>query len=152
MQPNHTAEELIAERFQIDDKIKEATKVLAAHVAPWKARMEEIDAELMSRLNELGTGQKASISTDVGTAYISHILNVGIDADAPPYVNEAGVEQIGRMALLDFALDNWEEIGAELLLVQPQKDAVKKWMEDHEGVPPPGLKTSWFPRLNVRRS
>jgi len=147
-----TAEQLIAERFQLYDKIKAAEKQLADFLAPHKLRMEQIDAELMSLLNSLGTGDKASIATDVGTAYISHILNVGFDPDAAPYVNEAGQSQTGRMALLDFALEHWEEIGSDLLLVQPQKDAVKRWIEEHDGQAPPGLKYNWFPRLNVRRS
>lgn len=146
-----TAEQLIAERFALDDKIKAATKILSAHVAPLKERMEEIDAALMVLLNQMGD-DKASISTDVGTAYKSHLLNVSIDPEGAPYVNAAGEEQVGRMALLDWALENWNESGADLLLVQAQKDAVKVFMEAHEGKPPPGLKTSWFTRVNVRRS
>jgi hypothetical protein len=147
-----SAEALIQEHFALQDKIKAANKQLADFIAPWKKRLEEIDGELMQALNALGTGDKASISTDVGTAYLSHLLNIGIDPEASPYVNEAGQEQLGRMALLDFALEAWDEIGSELLLIQPQKDAVKRWMDEHEGVPPPGVKTSWFTRVNVRRS
>ncbi len=146
-----TAEQLITERFALDDKIKAAAKLLADHVAPLKTRIEQIDVELMTLLNGLGTGTKASISTDIGTAYVSHLLNVSVDPEGQPYVNVGGESQVGRMALLDFALEHWEEIGSELLLVQPQKDAVKKYMEEHEGKAPPGLKTSWFPRVNVRR-
>lgn len=146
-----TAEQLIAERFAIDDKIKVAAKLLANHVAPLKARMEEIDAELMTLLNQMGD-DKASISTDVGTAYKSHLLNVGIDPEGEAYVNADGEEQKGRMALLDWALEHWHEGGADLLLVQPQKDAVKAFMEANDGKPPPGLKISWFTRVNVRRS
>ncbi len=146
-----TAEQLIAERFALDDKIKGATKILAAYVAPFKERMEQIDVELMTLLNQMGD-DKASISTDVGTAYKSHLLNVSIDPEGDAYVNSAGEYQKGRMALLDFALDTWNEGGADLLLVQPQKDAVKTFMEVNGGKPPPGLKTSWFTRVNVRRS
>ena len=146
-----TAEQLIAERFAIDDRIKAAAKLLADHVAPFKARMEEIDVELMTLLNQMGD-DKASISTDVGTAYKSHLLNVSIDPEGEAYLNAAGEEQKGRMALLDWALENWNEGGADLLLVQPQKDSVKAYMEAHDGKPPPGLKISWFPRVNVRRS
>ncbi len=145
-----TAEQLIAERFAIDDKIKAAAKLLADHVAPFKARMEEIDVELMTLLNQMGD-DKASISTDIGTAYKSHLLNVSMDAEKV-YWNASGEGQVGRMALLDFALEHWDEIGSDLLLVQPQKDAVKRWMDDHNGQPPPGLKISWFTRVNVRRS
>jgi hypothetical protein len=146
-----TAEQLIAERNAIDDKIKAATKLLAAHLAPAKERIEQIDAELMTFLNSLGD-DKASISTDAGIAYKSHLLNVSIDPEGEAYVNAAGEEQKGRMALLDWALENWNEGGSDLLLVQPQKDSVKAYMEAHDGKPPPGLRVNWFTRVNVRRS
>src|SRR5262249_54865544 len=103
-----TAEELIAERFAIDDKLQAAAKKLAEYAAPWKARMEAIDVELMNLLNQMGD-DKASISTDHGTAYKSHLLNVSIDPEGEAYVNAAGEEQKGRMALLDWALENWNE-------------------------------------------
>lgn len=141
-----TAESLIAEHVDIDDKLKAAGKKFAEYCAPWKARIEAIDIELMTILNAMGD-DKASISTDAGTAYKSHLLNVSIDPEGEKYG-----EQVGRMALLDFALDNWDTIGADLLLVQPQKDAVRSYMEAHDGKPPPGLKHSWFTRVNVRRS
>jgi hypothetical protein len=140
-----TAESLIAERVDIDDKLKAASKKFAEFCAPWKARVEAIDIELMTILNAMGD-DKASISTDAGTAYKSHLLNVSIDPEGEKYG-----EQVGRMALLDFCLANWDTIGADLLLVQPQKDAVKAYMEAHDGKPPPGLKIGWFTRVNVRR-
>jgi hypothetical protein len=146
-----TAESLIAERVDIDDKLKAASKKFAEFCAPWKARVEAIDIELMTILNAMGD-DKASISTDAGTCYKSHLLNVNIDPEGQAYMNAAGQEQVGRMALLDFALENWDTVGADLLLVQPQKDAVKAYMEAHDGKPPPGLKHSWFTRVNVRRS
>lgn len=148
--PKPTAEQLIAERFALDDKIKAAAKLLADHVAPFKARMEQIDVELMTLLNQMGD-DKASISTDVGTAYKSHLLNVSVDPEGEAYVNAVGEEQKGRMALLDWALENWETYGAEILLVQPQKDAVRRYMDEHNGTVPPGLKHSFFTRVNVRR-
>lgn len=145
-----TAESLIAERIDLDDKLKAASKKFAEFCAPWKARIEAIDGELMGILNAMGD-DKASISTDAGTAYKSHLLNVSIDPEGEPWYNVNGEKSVGRMALLDFALDNWFDGGADLLLVQPQKDAVKAYMEAHDGKPPPGLKTGWFTRVNVRR-
>ncbi len=151
--PGHkpTAEQLISERFALDDKIKAAVKLLADHVAPLKTRMKQIDVELMTLLNQM-SDDKASISTDVGTCYKSHLLNVSIDPEGEAYVNVAGEEQKGRMALFDWALENWNEGGADLLLVQPQMDSVKAYMEAHDGKPPPGLRINWFTRVNVRRS
>lgn len=151
MTDNLSAELLIKEHFALQDKIKAATKTLTDYLAPHKKRLEEIDAQLLTLLNTLTTGDKKSISTDVGTAYVSNLLNVSIDPEAEPYVNLGGESQFGRMALLDFALENWEDIGADLLLVSAQKDAVKRWIDEH-GKPPPGLKISYFARVNVRRS
>jgi hypothetical protein len=147
-----TAEQLIAEWIDLDDKIKAANKKVIAYLAPFKQRMTEIEVSLHSMLNESKTGDKASFSTDSGTAYVSHLLNVSIDPEAEGYVNATGEEQKGRMALLDWALENWNEGGADLLLVQPQKDAVKAFMEAHNGKPPPGLRINWFTKVNVRRS
>lgn len=146
-----SAELLIKEHFALQDKLKEANKRFSEYCAPTKARLEEIDGQLLELLNSLSEGDKRSISCDSGTAYVSNLLNVSIDPEAEPYVNEGGESQVGRMALLDFALENWADIGADLLLVSPQKDAVKRWMEEH-GKPPPGLKISYFSRVNVRRS
>lgn len=152
MPDNMNAEQLISEHFTIQDKIKEANKRIAEFLAPHKARLEEIDAKLLSLLNGLGTGDKANISCDAGTAYLSHLLNVSIDPEGAPYVNDSGQEQVGRMALLDWALENWETYGADILLVQAQKDTVRRYMDEHEGKVPPGLKHSFFTRVNVRRS
>jgi hypothetical protein len=146
-----TAESLIAERIDLDDKLKAASKKFAEFCAPWKARIEAIDGELMGILNAMGD-EKASISTDAGTCYKSHLLNVSIDPEGAPYVNDLGQEQVGRMALLDWALENWETYGADILLVQAQKDTVRRYMDEHEGQVPPGLKHSFFTRVNVRRS
>lgn len=145
-----TAESLIAERVDLDDKLKAASKKFAEFCAPWKARVEAIDGELMNLLNAMGD-DKASISTDAGCAYKSHLLNVSIDPEGAPYVNDLGQEQVGRMALLDWALENWETYGADILLVQAQKDTVKRYIDENGG-PPPGLKIGYFTRVNVRRS
>ena len=150
---NLSAELLIKEHFALSDKLKEANKKFAEYCAPHRKRLEEIDAQLLQLLNALSTGDKKSISTDIGTAYVSNILNVSIDPEAEPYVNDQGEKQVGRMALLDWCLAHWETYGADMLMIDaPQKDALKKYMAEHEGRTPPGVSTSWFTRVNVRRS
>lgn len=148
-----SAELLIKEHFVLQDKIKEATKLFMEYLAPSKKRLDEIDVQLLHLLNSLTTGDKKSISTDVGTCYVSHLLNVSINPEAAPYVNEQGEKQVGRMALLDWCLANWDTYGSDMLMIaSPQKDALKKYMEENEGRVPPGVSTSWFTRVNVRRS
>ena len=145
-----TANDLIAEEIKIDDFIKAQSKAFGEFLKPHKARQEEIQNLLLALLNQQ---QVDSIKGDAGTAYKSNILNVGIDAEGTePYVKpDNGVEERGREAFLDFSLDNWETFGQDGLMFSAQKDAVKKWIEEH-GKPPPGIKISYFTRVNIRRS
>lgn len=142
-------EELIAAHHKIDDWIKAQTKAFAEHVKPHKARLEEIENQLLA----LSNAQKCnSFKTDAGTAYRSTLMNLSISPEGSSYTNSDGNVVIGREALLDFALENWNEIGNDLLLISAQKDAVKRYMEDHAGAPPPGIKVGFFTRINVNRS
>lgn len=145
---DQTAEQLIAEHNKLDDWLKAETKRFGEFLKPHKERLEAIGNQLLALSN---TQKWDSIKTDAGTAYRSTLLNVSVSPDGLPY--ERGEEKsIGREALLDFALDHWDDIGNDLLLVSAQKDAVKKYMEANEGKPPPGIVTGWFTRINIRRS
>ncbi len=150
LQTGKSDEELTRNYFLLDDWLEAESKRFAEHVKPTKLMLEAIKDEFLRRLNE----RKAdSTKTDVGTAYKSQILNVAISPEGTPYHIPNSTEvKIGRDALLDFALDNWEEIGNELLIISAQKDAVRRWMDEHNGQPPPGLKLSTFVRINIRRS
>lgn len=140
-----TAEQLIEEHNKLEDFIKAESKRFAEFLKPQKDRLEEIGNQLLALSN---TQKWDSIRTDAGTAYRSTLLNVSVSPEGLPYTNGTA----GREALLDFALDHWDDIGNDLLLISAQKDAVKKYMEDHEGKPPPGCKVSWFTRINIRKS
>jgi len=143
-----TAEQLIAEHNQIEDWLKGETKRFNKFMAPHKARLEEIGNKLLALSNE----QKwESIRTDAGTAYRSTLMNSSIDAEKP-YSNKDGVIVFGREAVLDFCLENWSDYGSDMLMVQAQKDAIKRYMEEHSGEPPPGIKVGFFTRINIRRS
>lgn len=143
-----TAEQLIEEHNKLDDFIKAETKRFGEFMKPHKERLEAIGNELLA----LSNLQKwENIRTDAGTAYRSTLLNVSVSPEGLPYETDKGTS-IGREALLDFALDHWDDIGNDLLLISPQKDAVKKYIESHEGKPPPGVTISFFTRINVRRS
>lgn len=146
-----TPDQLLAEHFRLDDWVAGENKRFGEHLAPTKASMEAIKNELHARLNALGGGDKANISTGAGTAYLSNIMNVSVTPEGAGWVDpQTGIVSTGREALIDFALANWDEIGNELLMVQAQKDAVKRYLEE-KGSPPPGLKVGWIQRVNVRR-
>jgi hypothetical protein len=149
-----TAEQLIAEHNKLDEWLKAETKRFAEFMAPHKQRLEDIGNQLLA----LSNLQKwDSIKTEEGTAYRSTLLNVQVSPEGLPYTSNGpdGVlkgQVVGREALLDFALDHWDDIGNDLLLISAQKDAVKRYMEAHDGQPPPGIKTGFFTRINIRRS
>lgn len=145
-----TANDLIAEDIKIDDFCKQQVKAFGEFLKPHKARQEEIQNLLLALLNQQ---QVDSIKGDAGTCYKSNILNVGMDPEGTdPYVpHEGGQPRVGREAFLDFSLDNWETFGQDGLMFSAQKDAVKKYIEEH-GKPPPGIKISYFTRVNIRRS
>lgn len=145
---NPTADELIQEYFRNDEFITSENKRFAEHMKPFNDRQEAIKAQLQDKMNQEGLD---NIKSEHGTAYKSRILNTKIDADAEPYKNADGYLVRGREAVLDFCMDNWAAVGNEMLQVGVTKDAVKAYMEQH-GKPPPGISTSTFVRVNIRRS
>lgn len=125
---------LIAENFKLEDLIKAAQAKFNEWAEPHKSRLKEIEDTLFARLAE----RKAdSTKTDSGTAYISNIMNTNIE---------------NREAIIDFMMDNWEAWGADMIQVNVTKDAIKRYMEENNGVLPPGISISHFSRLNIRRS
>lgn len=130
-----TASDLIQEHTVLDDWCTAESKRFTDHLAPAKARQDEIK----NKLNELMLGQGVnSLKTDHGTAYKSTIVTPKV---------------VDRDAYLRAVLDKWTEFGNEMLqLSAPQKDAVTNYMEQHNGQLPPGVQTSSFSRINIRRS
>lgn len=124
---------LVAERLKLEDYLAVETKRLSEFLAPHKARVEEINNQLLAWLN---TNKLDKFSCDAGTAYRSTLLNLKVE---------------DREKLLDFCNENWDSIGNELLMVSAQKDAVKTWLDEHEGSPPPGIGISFFTRVNIRK-
>lgn len=151
---NQTAEALIAEHNKLEEWLKGENKRFGEHCKPYKDRLEVIGNQLLALSNQ----QKwDNIKTAEGTAYRSTLLNVSISPDGAPYTSSGpdGVlkgQVVGREALLDFCLDNWEDVGNDLLLISAQKDAVRRYMEQNAGKAPPGIVTSFFTRINIRRS
>ncbi len=128
-----TVADLVKEHNDIDEFIKIESGRFDEHLKKFKERKQEIEQELLKlSLQDKWENQR----TEFGTAYRSTLMNLKIE---------------DRDALLKFALDNWEEIGNQLLLVSAQKDAVKEWRQEHPDLPVPGVAVSWFTRINVRR-
>lgn len=130
-----TAAALIAEHFELDDYMAAETKKFGEFLKPFKERDEAIKNALLALLIEQGG---KGIKTEHGTAYTSTIVTPKITA---------------RDSFLDWCLENWDTLGNEMLqLGAPQKDAVTQYQETNEGKLPPGVETSSFTRVNIRRS
>lgn len=131
------ANTLITDVLRLEDWIDAENKRFGEHLKPVKARVEELRNKLFELLSKQG-GE--SIKTDAGTAYKSTIVTPSIE---------------DREKYLDFVLDeaNWEAHGNALMqLGAPNKATLKEYQDTHEGQLPPGVKTSSFTRVNVRRS
>ena len=128
-----SAADLVQEHIKLDDFCKAETKKFTAHLEPHKKRMEEIQNLLLNLLNE----QKSkSMATDHGTAYISTIMTPKI-MDRDEYIH--------------FIWDHYGAWADLLQIREPQKEALRDYMEQ-ENEPPPGVEVSYFNRLNIRRS
>lgn len=133
--------ELIAEHNKIKDFVAAQSKALSEHLKPYNERSTQIENKLLELLNALNTGhsqgQKASFSTDHGTAYLSTIVTPKV---------------VDKEKWLDFCLEDWDARGAMLQIGAPIKDALQSYQDDNNGALPPHIETSAFTRVNIRRS
>lgn len=129
-----TADSLVAEHVRLDDWVKAETKRFGDYLKPHKERLQEIEDQLQAFMLQ---HKVDSVRADSGTAYISTIMNVKVE---------------DREKYLDFVNQEWDAYGNEMLLASVQKEAIRQYMQDHAGAPPPGVAIGWFQRVNVRRS
>lgn len=125
-----TDEQLIAKHFELESVIKAREEALKEALKPYVDAVTTIKNVLQQRLIERGANHTA---TDSGTAYLSDILNVKV---------------VDRAQFIAYVMNG----GEDMLLASAQKDAVKTYMSMHEGQNPPGIETSVFTKLNIRRS
>lgn len=129
-----TPGEIIKARIGLDTYLKAEMARLDTYYKPMREWLQAADNKLLDLLNEQGCD---SFKTEFGTAYRSVITSVKVE---------------DRTKFIDFVLDAWDTFGNEMLMASPQKDAVKRYAEEHNGALPPGLSTSAFTRVNIRRS
>jgi len=150
-----TNDELVAEAIAIDDYCKGETKRLSEFLAKYRTRSEEIDKILLARMINQGM---PNIVTNHGTAYKSTIVTPKV---------------VDREIYLDLVLDerNYETFGRGMLQVGPPQKAsldeyierrkreITEYQEANEGrlpndtsILPPGVETSSYTRVNIKRS
>jgi hypothetical protein len=139
---SETPDQLIEKYLKLKDHCAAQSKQFQEYLKPFNEQMVEIENKLLAMLHDLNKNKpdakKAMLSCDSGTAYLSTIVS--------PKITE-------RDKYIDFVLDNWDSVGnAMLQLAAPQKDAVEEYLTAHEGQLPPGVTTSAFTRVNIRRS
>lgn len=128
-----TAEQLIAETIALKDKVALGAKQFEDWAKPFKAQIAENENKLLALLNEQ---RLDSVRSDAGTAYKSTITSYKVT---------------DRDAVLKLILDNWQNFGSEMLMMNIQKDSVKRYVEEN-GQLPPGVASDAFVRINIRRS
>jgi hypothetical protein len=130
---NFTDAQLVDKYLELKAHVAARSEAFDAEIKPFKDGMSTIENEFLKRLDERGAD---NTKTDAGTAYKSTLLNVKV---------------VDRDAFLKFCTAYWDTIGADMLNVSAVKDPVKQYMNG-KNMPPPGVETSQFVRINVRRS
>jgi hypothetical protein len=128
-----TAEQLIARIVQLDGYVTAESKRFAEFTKPHRDHVEACKNQLRSLMTEQGMDK---LSTDSGTAYFSNILN--------PKVEDSD-------KFMEFVFKFWNAGGSDLLKIgAPQVDAIREYMDTHEGQLPPGVTVAPFSRLNIK--
>lgn len=135
---NKTAADLLKEHFDIDDYVSRETKRLKEFLQPFVDRDEAIKVRLQAKLNELGGEKGRSIKTEFGTFFNTTITTPKI---------------VDKEKYLDCVLDNYDTFGNGMLQLRaPNKESIEQYMKDNNGALPPGIESSSYVNLNIRRA
>ena len=118
------------------DRIDALKKAHKEEVKELKAKQEQLGKYLQTAMDELGVD---SMKTEGGTAYKTKKDSVTVQTKAE---------------FLCFILERIEEEGVDglyYLTGAASKNAIKEWMDEHDGGLPPGIKYDQFYEVQVRR-
>lgn len=130
---NITDAQLVEKYLDFKSLVASRKEAFEVELKPYVEGMATIENEFLRRLDERGAD---NTKTEAGTAYKSTLLNVKV---------------IDRDAFMKYVSTYWENGGSDMLIVSAAKDAVKQYIETNK-VEPPGIETSQFTRINIRRS
>jgi hypothetical protein len=134
VQQSKSAEQLIAEKHELQAKLDAGSEQFETWAKPHKARIAQIKGDLLRMLNEQGIN---SVATDAGTAYKSEIENFKV---------------VDREKYFDFVAENWDDWGNEMLDIGFTKKAVQRYAEENDGAMPPGIEQKEsIINLNINR-
>lgn len=134
--PNDIAS-LVQEYQKYKAFVEQQETALREHLKPSRQRMEQIQAEVTSLMTAQGI---KSFKTDHGTPILSEIDTMKIKSDE-------------RDAYIDMCLEHWDEFGGEMLQIgAPKVDAVRSYMDAHNGMLPPHVEKETTLRFSVRKA
>lgn len=153
-----TLEQVIDRYLAVKDEVELIEADTKAKLEPLKKAMTAIETYLMAVSNQTGQTQ---FGTTNATAFQTTKTNCGVaDFEATKRFMlhdaiEAVVRRVGYPdippGLLEECLDIALEKGAwQLLNKAVNKTTVKEHMDQHDGVPPPGVKWESFKAIQVR--
>lgn len=126
-----TTADYIGKYIALRNTVAALTAEHEERVKPYAEAMQAIEGAVTEEINRLG-GE--SVKTDQGTAYRSTLLAVKV-AD--------------RELFMDFIFDGRRE---GFLTSAVAKEAVKEWLDEHNGALPPGIDVTYIYRTNFRKA
>lgn len=130
VKPALDAAALIDRYLQLRDRKRELEAVHKEQLKPYKQVMDEIEGRLLTLMQTTGV---KSLPATSGTAYQSTTPSATI--------KDRGAFREWVVQNEQFALVDW----------RANAPAVFTYIAENDGVPPPGVNTSTFTKVNVRR-
>ena len=146
-----TDEKLVKVYVAMRDKLKVIAAAATKEKADIQTNMEKIEGEIKKRLNTRG---QTSFKTNAGTAFKTTKDFVGVD-DHTEFLRFV-IREIFKVAKLEepkkFVMDDILSNGPwQFFAKSITKDAVKTYMEEHDGAVTPGAKYSTESVIQVRK-
>lgn len=123
--------ELVGKYIQYRDFLASEQEALDLRLKPYKEAMDLISGTVQQ---ELINSKEESVRTEAGTAYLSTTLSARVK---------------DREALFNFVR---EADAFDLLVAGVAKDAVKIYLEEHQGALPPGVEVTYVQKCLFRRA
>lgn len=152
----YTPDIVVAKYVEVRDQLKIEEDAHAERMKPKREALEKMEAWLLDYLNR---EKVESARTAAGTAYKSHSLSVQM-GDWDTFFGWVVSRAIER-ALAAVEAGGGETDAARAFTATPElsflthavaKTAVQEHMDKHEGQPPPGVRTTTFVKVGVRRA
>ena len=129
--------QLVAEHQQIRAHLDAQEKIFKDYKKPYNERIEQIQAAITAAMTEQGI---KSFKTDTGTAILSQI-------------DQARIKPDERDAYIDMCMEHWDAFGGEMLqIMAPKAEAVRNYMDGHDGQLPPHVEMSTTFRFSIRKA